>query len=190
MKGSYRFPNANSPTWHEASAIDSEQTGASNDILVGATRTSGTAGTRGVVQAEAGQYAWFPSAQRLRISSSSASDTGVGTGAQAVRINGLDAEYHEITEDVVLSGTTVVLTTQLFLRVNEARVISSGSVRSNVGNIQAFGEVNTGSRIFLIPVETGRTMSTVYTVPAGKNMIVRGVYLSSGKNDEAELYYT
>ncbi len=110
-----------------------------------------------------GTYVYFPSAQVVRVWSESASDTNV-----SVLINGLDANYDQQTETVLLTnGTTGVLTSKQFLRVNSIRLTQTPQ---NVGIIHAgssdksitlayLGSVNGGS--------AGVSQMTVYTVPAG-----------------------
>ena len=112
---------------------------------------------------ENGAYVYFPSAQVVRVWSASASDTNV-----SVRIDGLDANYVSQTETVVLTnGTTGVLTTKEFLRVNS---ISLTRAPNNVGQIQAGSSDKTITLAFIGTVSNnsaGRSQMTVYTVPAG-----------------------
>ena len=112
---------------------------------------------------EDGTYVYFPTAQVVRVWSVSASDTNV-----SVRIDGLDANYVQQTETVVLTnGVTGVLTTKLFLRINS---ISLTRAPNNVGMIHAG---NSDKSITLAYIGTvgnnsaGRSQMTVYTVPAG-----------------------
>jgi prophage maintenance system killer protein len=106
---------------------------------------------------------YFPSAQVVRVWSASDSDTNI-----SVLINGLDANYVQQTETVVLTnGTTGVLTTKQFLRINS---ISLTRVPQNAGLIHAG---NSDKSITLAYIGTpsnnsaGRSQMTVYTVPAG-----------------------
>ena len=112
---------------------------------------------------ENGAYVYFPSAQVVRVWSASASDTNV-----SVLINGLDANYEQQTETVVLTnGTTGVLTTKEFLRVNS---ISLTRTPQNVGQIQAGSSDKTITLVFIGTTSNnsaGRSQMTVYTVPAG-----------------------
>jgi len=104
-------------------------------------------------------YTYLTSAENLRVWSSSGSDTNV-----SVLISGLDGNYAPITETVVLTnGTTGVLTTQQFLRVNS---MSLTRTPMNVGNI-SIG--NSGKTIQLCTIEpdSGRSQMSIYTVPAG-----------------------
>jgi hypothetical protein len=112
---------------------------------------------------EDGTYVYFPSAQVVRIWSLSHSDTNV-----SVLINGLDANYVQQTETVVLTnGTTGVLSTKQFLRINS---ISLTRAPNNVGVIHAGSSDKTITLAYIGAVtnnSAGRSQMTVYTVPAG-----------------------
>ena len=112
---------------------------------------------------ENGTYVYFSTAQAVRVWSESASDVNV-----SVRIDGLDANYVQQTETVVLTnGSTGVLTTKQFLRINSINltrtpqnlgIIHAGSSDKTI-TLAYIGTVNGGS--------AGRSQMTVYTVPAG-----------------------
>jgi len=112
---------------------------------------------------EGGAYVYFSSAQVVRVWSASASDTNV-----SVLIDGLDANYIQQTETVVLTnGTTGVLTTKLFLRVNSIRLTRAPN---NVGLLHAGSSDKTITLAYIGTVSNnsaGRSQMTVYTVPAG-----------------------
>lgn len=106
-----------------------------------------------------GAYTYFGSAQQVRVWSNNASDTNI-----SILISGLDTDYLPITETVVLTnGTTGVLSTKSFLRVNNLTV---------TGSVNALGTIRVGSSdkgITLAGVfdGAGRSQMTIYTVPAG-----------------------
>lgn len=113
---------------------------------------------------EDGQYVYFNAAQVVRVWSESASDTNV-----SVLINGLDANYVTQTETVVVTnGSTGVLTTKEFLRINS---INLTRVPQNVGVIHAGSSDKTITLAYINNIATGssagRSQMTVYTVPAG-----------------------
>lgn len=112
---------------------------------------------------EDGAYVYFPSAQVVRVWSDSASDTNV-----SVLINGLDANYVQQTETVVLTnGTTGVLTTKQFLRINS---ISLTRAPNNVGLLHAGSSDKTITLAYIGTTannSAGRSQMTIYTVPAG-----------------------
>lgn len=99
------------------------------------------------------------------------------TGAQAVRITGLDANYAEISEIVVLNGTTVVATTKSFFRVNSFRVICAGTDNKPTGNLSLRASADTPVYSYILAGYT-RARNSVYTVPVNKTLYV--TYWSAG----------
>lgn len=112
---------------------------------------------------EDGAYVYFPAAQAVRVWSASDSDTNV-----SVLIVGLDANYVQQTETVVLTnGTIGVLTAKQFLRINS---ISLTRAPNNVGLIHAGSSDKVITLAYIGTAannSTGRSQMTVYTVPAG-----------------------
>jgi hypothetical protein len=102
-----------------------------------------------------GAYAYPASAVIMTIASSSASDTAV-----TIRINGLGAGYVLQSEDVALNGTSNVLTTKSFFRINSMQTILGNAV----GNVTA---INGGVTYARITAGNGNTQMSLYTVPAG-----------------------
>jgi hypothetical protein len=102
-----------------------------------------------------GAYVYPSSAVIMTLVSSSASDTAV-----TIRIYGLGAGYVLQTEDVALNGTTNVLTTKTFLRINKMETLSGNAV----GNVTA---VNGAVTYAKITAGNGDTQMSLYTVPAG-----------------------
>lgn len=102
-----------------------------------------------------GAYAYPASAVIMTLASSSASDTAV-----TIRVIGLGAGYVSQTEDVALNGTTGVLTTKTFLRINKLETVSGNAV----GNVTA---VNGAVTYAKITAGNGDTQMSLYTVPAG-----------------------
>lgn len=121
---------------------------------------------------EGGRYVWPAAASVLTISSTSADDTAAGTGARAVAIDGLAADYSQIFEIVTLNGTTPVTTTQQFYRVNVLYVVDAGSTGTNAGILYTgTGTVTAGkpANVWNLAVAgDGLSHSGIYTVPKGK----------------------
>lgn len=124
-----------------------------------------------------GDYTWSSAASTLSITSSSTDDDGGGTGALTVTVEGLDANYAEISETVTMDGTTVVNTTASFLRTHRMYVVTAGTGLTNAGVIYAadtgdtYGtpgvpDTATGIRS-TIGAGEGQTLQAFYTVPAG-----------------------
>ena len=105
-------------------------------------------------------YTYPASAVAMSIVSTSASDTTVD-----IIVVGLDINYNVITETVRLTGTTPVVTTTLFFRVNQLDVLPNSP--NPVGVITA---KNGGVTYGQIAVDTGQSNMSVYTGPAGDTL--------------------
>ncbi len=114
-----------------------------------------------------GLYAYPASAVTMDCVSDSASDT------TTIVISGLDADYESIAEIVQLNGTTPVTTTNSFLRINNATILSG----SNVGDITIS---NGGTTYAYIEAQIGTTQACVYSVPANHSLYLFRISLTSG----------
>jgi hypothetical protein len=128
----------------------------------------------------------FPSsAIRMKISSASANDTANGTGARTVYIAGLDADHNEISEVVTMNGQTAVLTTQYFLHINQAYVLTAGSLNGAAANIYiGDGVVTAGvpATIYdLIAYDYNTRITGSYTIPAGYTAYLAQGLFSAGQ---------
>lgn len=132
---------------------------------------------------------WPTSAGTLSCVSDSAEDdeneaTPPGTGVWSIRVEGLDGNFDEISEDIVMTGTTPATGTLSFFRVNRAYVIECGSGGINAGNIS----ISVGGNLqAYIEANQGQTHQTHYTVPRNKVLLVTkyaiGVGRMSGSTD-------
>ena len=107
-----------------------------------------------------GNYPFPTSAGTISVVSDSASDSAV-----TVRISGLDANFLPVTANVALNGTTAVVTTQTFLRINSVTTISGNAV----GNVTF---TRGATVIAKITAGLGQTQMAVYTVPAGYTLYI------------------
>lgn len=121
----------------------------------------------------------------LTVSSSSASDTELGTGARTVAIVGVDDNYNQVSETVVLDGQTAVNTVNSYLYVNQFYVVTVGSGGANAGDINAgTGVVTAGVPAVLYDIiATGYNNRTTghYCVPAGYTGYMTHGSFSSGQ---------
>lgn len=126
-----------------------------------------------------------PSALQMTVSSTSASDTSAGTGARTVVVQGLDANYNEVTETVTMNGQTAVTMTTAMLRVNYAYVATAGSGNSAAGDIYiGTGTVTSGvpaTPYDIIKFDYNNTTTGSYTVPAGYTAYVSQGLFSAGQ---------
>ena len=118
---------------------------------------------------------------QIKVTSTNINDTATGTGARTIYIEGLDGDYNEVTEIVTMNGQTTVLTTQLFLKINRATVVSAGSAKSALGDIyMGDGAVVAGvpaSKYNIIKFDFNNTVTGHYTIPAGyTGYLVQGLF--------------
>jgi len=112
-------------------------------------------------------YPWsaLATTTQLTIPAVNASDTG-----KTITILGLDSNYNEQQEDVVVSSASSVTTTKSFLRVYRAYVVDGST---NVGDIDLQASSTTVCRI---KAGKGQTLMAIYTVPAGfTGYLIKGV---------------
>jgi hypothetical protein len=105
-----------------------------------------------------------------------------------MRIDGLDANYAEITEDVTLTGQTTATTTQSFLRVNAAYILTAGSTGSNVGVITV-DQTTSGVVVAVIRATYGEALQLIQTVPAGKYMRLDRMTIGVDKGDRSSIQF-
>ena len=126
-----------------------------------------------------GAYNWLGAATILKITSNSTDDDVAGIGALTVVIEGLDANYEEISETVILTGQVSKNTTKEYLRAHRMYVVTAGTSLTNVGELFAFtGAHTTGDPDVATTVHThvaagaGQTLQAFYTVPANKEALL------------------
>jgi hypothetical protein len=113
-----------------------------------------------------GAYVFPTGATAMEAVSSSANDAAAGTGARTIRVDGLDASYEPLQETLTLNGVNPVALVNNFFRINEARILTAGSLMDAAGTvtIRASGG---GTSYAVIPQGEGFTAHGVYTVRAG-----------------------
>ena len=128
----------------------------------------------------------FPTQARIHnIASSSDLDTACGTGARTVKIFGLDTDYNEIDETVILSGTCNVPTVNEYLRVFRMIVDTGGSTGQAQGNISATAVTDATISAIIRADEGNQTHMAIYTVPAGKKGYITHIFGSIGRQQPA-----
>jgi len=135
----------------------------------------------------------FDAAYKLQVTSGGAggtADAEAGTGAQKVRIVGLDGSYNLISEDVALNGQNYVETAKTFKRVFAADVCQAGTGNTNAGTIYVIktgtgGALTAGtpatltSCVVMIPVGENTSCAAHFTAPAGTSYRLKSIVLTN-----------
>ena len=140
-------------------------------------------GTEETVWAEGGNYVWPDNAATVFASSSSVNDTGGGTGANTITIQGLDEDYNEIEESVTLNGQTQVATQLSYLRVYRAFVTLAGSSGTSGGTVYLGSSGASGGVPNTVYANLGlgnQTQIAAYTVPAGYTLYLDDINFTAG----------
>lgn len=121
-----------------------------------------------------GIYTYASTATIATVTSDDSSDDGA-----VINIQGLDANYLPIEEDITIGGSAG---TQLFFRVYRALVkVPATGQSTNVGKIEI--QINGASRAEILE-GNGQTLMAVYTVPAGKTGYLMKLQASPSKNTD------
>jgi hypothetical protein len=118
----------------------------------------------------------------LKVSSTDAADASPsGTGARTVLITGLNGNFNEVSETIVLNGQTAVNTVNSYLYVNGLTVTSVGSGGANAGDINVgTGTVTAGVPAVLydmIAIGYNNRTTGHYCVPSGYTaFLVHGLF--------------
>lgn len=125
-------------------------------------------------------------------STDNTNDNAAGTGALTVKINGLDANGVAQTENLTMTGTTAVATSNTYSAFYSLVVLTTGSNNSNTGTIW----VGTGTFTAGVPavrmgsIEIGYNISHVgyYVVPAAHTLYMRQFITTiASSNKEVEV---
>jgi hypothetical protein len=121
----------------------------------------------------------YPSNGTMLLWSSSGSDTNV-----LIQINGLDSDYNQISENLLLTnGTTGVETVNAYKRIQGINVIDGVN---SVGVISLGNNAKTETYA-KIAAGAGTSAMSIYTVPAGHTFYLAKVnaYTHQGNNQQA-----
>lgn len=112
-------------------------------------------------------YASPTVAQTVRIrAGGNANDTFAGTGAQRIRITGLNAKGQFVSENLITAGAAASsLTSNAYQRINSIQVIQTGTSLSNVGAIQLESPSGPVTNVSYIAAGQGRSQTAFFSVP-------------------------
>lgn len=131
-------------------------------------RIDGSLGVSAILVAEDGVTlaGWQASAAAATtvVSSDGADNDSATTGAQTVRVIGIDGEFQFVEEVATLNGTNAVTLNTQFLRVLQIFVCEVGSGGSNAGTIDALHGATVLNRI---GIGDNQSFTCAVMVPAG-----------------------
>jgi len=146
-----------------------------------------------------GDYPFLSSASTLEVVSNDNDDDDTGNGARTVHIEGLDANFIEITEVVSLNGNgTSSATSQSFIRVNHFHVETSGTYHgtnfddivlrvSGGGSILAvIGKIDGGASAGNSGYGAGEANNGIFTTPVNKIAVVSSFSYSGDDGKETD----
>ena len=148
-------------------------------------------GDEETVWSQGGDFPYPTSAVTMFVSSTSANDANGGTGANSILIQGLDENYDEIEETVLLNGQTQVATQNSYLRVYRAFVTLCGTGCTSGGIIYIGSSGATGG----VPNTTiyanlhlgNQTQIAAYTVPAGYTLYLDDINFTAALSQSNKL---
>ena len=145
------------------------------------------------VWGNAGNYIWLDSAVNMFVSSTSVNDSGTGTGARTILIQGLDENYNEIEETITLNGQTQVTTQLSYLRIYRSFVTLAGSNEGTSGVIYIGSSGATGgvpnSSVYASISIGNQTQIAAYTVPAGYTLYVDEINFTAAVSQSNKLVH-
>ena len=102
-----------------------------------------------------------------------------GDDGAVIEVQGLDANYNTVNQEIVISGSTGVGGVNL-IRIFRARVkMPASGESSNVGDISV--DIDNALRAKILAGK-GQTLMSLYTVPAGKTAYFLNITMSVDKN--------
>ena len=151
--------------------------GRNPDIDIGATED---------LWANGGTYTGQPisfTPETVTCASSSAADTSAGTGARTLQVYGLASDTSEeyTSEILTLNGTSNVITSGTYYRMNRAIVLTAGTGGGNAGTITCNSTATTANVFLGIPPGNNQTMIGAWTVPAGKRAVIKRVRIAMAR---------
>ena len=101
-----------------------------------------------------GLYTYLTNAATVTVTSTDNDDAASGTGARTVTVEGLDANYNQVSETLTVGGSAGSVE---FFRVFRAFVATSGSSGTNEGTISITQDATTLAQIRTVgsPTSTG-----------------------------------
>jgi len=131
-----------------------------------------------------GTLTYPSSADVVSVVSDSALDTSAGTGARAVFITGLDADWDWQSDEILLNGTTPVVTENKYIRLLKIWCTDVGTGGENVGQIIASIDGNAQECMI---AGGGESHCAALSVPVGLRCYVSSMSISGGRADDVAM---
>lgn len=126
-----------------------------------------------------GLYPWsaLDTPQVVYVVTTNAADIGV------VTVEGLDADWNVVSEDVSVNGIGSVVTTTVFKRV--FRLLFTNTASNNVGVITARTVSSSGTIVAQIDAGVSQSLMAVYSVPSDHTAYLRALEVTVDSNKAA-----
>ena len=130
-------------------------------------------------------YTYPAAATTMHLASSV--NTGADKTGTKVLIQGLDSTYAPISETLTLDGTTAVVTTKSYLRINSMAVssITSNTMPTGVITLKDLTDTTTYAQI---AAGLGRSQMAIYTVPAGYTLYLSRIDAYTSLNGSSSAF--
>lgn len=141
------------------------------------------------VQSQGGTLIFLQSAEFMEIvSTDTVNDIFGGANANSVLVKGLDENFEEIQEVVNLAAAFNT-TENRYMRIQVVEVNGVGTYGvTNIGII-SITSANSSTLQVEIPIAQGRSSSSHYTVPAGKNVIVTSFSATMNTGKSVNIFF-
>lgn len=131
-------------------------------------------------------YTWIDTASILNIQSTSTNDTSTWTWARTIKIQWLDEDYNEISEDIILNWTTTVNSINSYLRIHRIMVLTAWSWWEAEWTITAKIDWVTYAQIVNW---NNQTLMAIYTIPAWKTWYLLSWKAATWKGRDATIKF-
>jgi hypothetical protein len=122
-----------------------------------------------------GRLSILTTAETISFASTSDEDGAAGeTGALTLRVSGVDGNFNDVEETIVLNGTGAKVTTNSYRMVNRLRVITAGSARTNVGAITGTAS-SAGSIQCQVPTGYSTSQQVFFMVPNNHIFVIEEI---------------
>ena len=139
------------------------------------------------IQSQGGVLVFLQAAETINIISSDiVNDISGGSNANSVLIIGLDENFTEISE-VVLLAAVINTTVNEYIRINSMIVNEVGTYTITNAGIITGTASSSGTVQIEIPLGEGLSKSSHYTVPAGQRLIITRIFASVDTGKEVNI---